>query len=215
MRTKADGGPGVAGRSYGGKTPLERDSARRVRLHEAALDLFSAQGFAVTTIDAMCARARVSTLHFYQMFKDKEALLGQVYDLAVGKCIQRNRAAYEQTRGQPLSERVGTAYVAYLSPMIADPRVARIVFVSAVGVSPAMARKQETFREAVNASFVRAAGAGKDLNEADLTRLRYQGLALVGASETIVHDWVINPENHTVAQLEQMVGSIATLLTAN
>ncbi|MDQ2851203.1 MAG: TetR/AcrR family transcriptional regulator [Actinomycetota bacterium] len=79
MRTKAHQGPeahrglgAAVGRSYGGKTSLERDSARRVRLHKAALDLFSAQGFAATTIDAMCARARVSTLHFYQMFKDKE-----------------------------------------------------------------------------------------------------------------------------------------------
>ncbi len=84
-------------------------------------------------------------------------------------------------------------------PMIADPRVARMVFVCAAGVSPAMTRRQEAFWEAVTASFVREVGADRDLSEADLKRLRYQGLALAGASETIVHDWLIHPENHTVA----------------
>ncbi len=78
MTTEARQGPEATVRSYRGTTPLERDSDWQVRLHEAALDLFSVQGFAATTIADVGSCARVSTRTFYQKFKDKEALFGEV-----------------------------------------------------------------------------------------------------------------------------------------
>lgn len=212
MTTPTRDRPDVPGRSYSGKTAQQRDSERRIRLHDAALDLFGSKSFAATTVEELCGRAKVSTRHFYQIYDNKEALFGEVYELAVDRSLERIETALDRTKGQPAVERVAPVYLACVSPMIEDPRVARLVFVSVVGVSPALDRKRNAFRDALVSHFCNAATAGKDLSEAAMTRLRFNGLALAGATATIAYDWVLRPEGQTVAQLEETLASIALTL---
>lgn len=215
MTTHAQDRTEAAGRSYSGKTAQQRDSERRARLQEAALDLFGSQSFATTTVEELCGRAKVSTRHFYQIYDNKEALFAELYQMATDRSIEQSQAAYDRTKGLPIAERVGLAYLACVTPMIEDPRVARMVFVSAVGISPTLELKRAEFRDALIASFCKEAGTGTDLSDAELTWLRYRGMALAGATATIVYDWVVRSESETVTELEEMLSSIAVSLTAS
>jgi AcrR family transcriptional regulator len=67
-------------RVYGKKNADERVLERRERLLDAALELFSKQGYANTTIEALCAESKVTTRHFYQLFDGREALLLALYN---------------------------------------------------------------------------------------------------------------------------------------
>lgn len=134
--------------------------------------------------------------------------------MATGRSLERSQTAYDETEGRPLAERVGSAYMACVTPMIEDPRVARMVFVSAVGISSMLERKREAFRDALIESFCKEAGEGMDLSAADRTWLRYRGVALAGATATIVYDWVMRADFESVGELEEMLASIAVSLTA-
>ena len=57
-------------------TQEERSERSRALILDAALDLFSHQGYRATSIRDIAARASVSTGSVYHHFKDKEALFG-------------------------------------------------------------------------------------------------------------------------------------------
>ena len=74
-------------RRYSGRSVEEWKAARRERLLEAALELFGTDGYPATSVERLCALAKVSTRHFYHEFQNKEAVLlavhAQVIELAL------------------------------------------------------------------------------------------------------------------------------------
>lgn len=67
-------------RAYGGVAAEQRAEERKARLLAAALELFARQGYARTTIEALCTEAKVTARHFYQLFDSREAILRALYD---------------------------------------------------------------------------------------------------------------------------------------
>lgn len=67
--------------------------ARRQAILEAAIDLFLAQGFAATTLDAIAAQAGVAKGTIYLYFADKEALFRALVQDRVGPVIGEAEAA--------------------------------------------------------------------------------------------------------------------------
>lgn len=202
----------VTGRPYSGKTAPQRDFERRERLLEAGLNLFGSKSFAKTTVEELCGRAKVSTRHFYQTYDNKEGLFADVYDAATTGSSDRTQAALAATRGKPIVERITPAYLAYVSPMIEDPRIARIIFVSIIGISPTLESKRLAFREQLVTLICNEAAQTSELSADTALQLRFRALALAGATSTIIYDWVLQPGAQTVAQLQQALASITTLL---
>ncbi len=66
-------------RSYGGKEARTRTAERRDKLVVAAIRLFGGQGFAATSIDAVCAEAGLTKRYFYESFSSSEDLLIAAY----------------------------------------------------------------------------------------------------------------------------------------
>ena len=75
----------TAKRVYAKKNAEDRVLERRERLLQAALELFATQGYANTTIEALCSEAKVTTRHFYQVFAGREELLLALYDQIVNE----------------------------------------------------------------------------------------------------------------------------------
>jgi AcrR family transcriptional regulator len=73
-----------AKRAY--RSPLREEQARRTRqaVVAAARDLFLADGYAATTMQAVAARAGVATDTVYHVFKTKRGLLKSVLDVTIG-----------------------------------------------------------------------------------------------------------------------------------
>ena len=128
------GGP-AQGRAWRGQSPQERREARRRRLLDAALELFGTDGYAATSLTALCAQAGVSPRHFYELYPGREPLLADLYD---GIVLETARLVDEACAGAPLSvsARIRTGLAAAIAHQTDDPRRARILRVEAVGVSP-------------------------------------------------------------------------------
>jgi len=135
------------GRRYAGEDPAERTARRRQQFVEAGLALFGSVGYRKASVRELCRHAQLTDRYFYESFAGTEDLLVAVY----GECIARIRAA--------VVTRVASAPVAGAETVleraldgfygcIEDARLARIVWLEVLGVSPR-----------VDAVYTRAASA--------------------------------------------------------
>jgi AcrR family transcriptional regulator len=123
-----------AGQRYGGRTADERRAERRERLLDAGLELFGTQGYASTSIEALCAATRLNPRYFYESFRTREALLRAVYDRHMEHLAQTVAAALQDAPLDPRG-RVEVGLRAFVETQLADHRNARITYLEIVGVS--------------------------------------------------------------------------------
>ena len=177
------------GRPYRGLAPEDRRAQRRERLLEAALDLFAADGYAVTRIDALCRRAGVTTRHFYELFPSREDLLLALYDRITHEHLAGVAAALEGDPGA-FDATVRRAVHAGLGAWAADERRARLAFVEVVGVSERVEDHRlatiEVYARTVAGALQRAADAGTLPSGEFAWRAR----AIVGAVIEVIVLWL-------------------------
>lgn len=192
----------VAGRVYGGQTAAARRAERRERMLAAGLELFGTAGWAGASVERLCAEAAVATRSFYEEFASREALLLAVYSRVLTDATAAVAAALEAT-GQVLEQRVPAGVSAYVDFVTADPRRARVVHreVRVAGVLEEQRRAGflsfALFVEREATRIGTRAGAG-----------RLTALALAGAVNELLIDWVAEPEPQ-----RQPVGPLTQELT--
>lgn len=166
-------------RPYGGRGPEQRKQDRRERLLDAGLDLFGTIGYAQTSIERLCARAGVTTRHFYEEFGSREALLKAVYDRVVARSRQSVLEALAAAPEPPRARLVGLE--AFLHAWLDDPRCGRVGSIEIVGVSPALERHRRAaihaFADIIEHEYRRRARAGY-LKDRDY---RIAAIAMTGA----------------------------------
>lgn len=115
-------------RTYRGLSAQERVAERRERVLAAAFHRFGTRGYPATTIDLLCADAKISTRAFYQCFEGREAVLGALFDQIVTEAMHSVRAALDAA-GDSAPDLVRAGLCAYIDYMVADDRRARIAHV--------------------------------------------------------------------------------------
>ena len=115
-------------RTYRGMSARERVAERKERVLAAAFDRFGTKGYPSTTIDLLCADARISTRAFYQCFDGREAVLSAVYNGIVDEAMTTVRVALGEA-GEAPRDLVRAGLCAYIRYMITDERRARIAHV--------------------------------------------------------------------------------------
>lgn len=138
-----------ARRGYAGQTAAELQQQRQQRLLDAALGLFGTQGYAATNTEQLCRQAKVTTRHFYEVFKDKEALLLHLFDQLMRDTLAQVSVALLSSTA-PMSERLHEVLQAFVHAQLDDPRRARITTIEILGVSQAA----EAHRQQVIDQFV-------------------------------------------------------------
>jgi AcrR family transcriptional regulator len=214
MRTAAfsDEAVAVAGRSYGGRSAAERDAERRTKLLAAALEVIGTQGYPAATVERICTQAGVSTRHFYLLYATKEDAFIDVYGELMAQSYEQALIAFGDGPGRPMAERVAAALIAYLGPMFADPRVARLAFVEIMGVSPRVEELRISFRERLIELVVREGSAAVKRGEIAKRDFRFAALALVGAANAIVYDWMIAAKRPSARDMENALANLALAL---
>lgn len=186
-------------RPWRGMTPDERQRDRRRRLLDAALEEFGTAGFRATTVGAICARAHLTNRYFYEHFTDREAALRALYDELLARALDVTTAALHSR--ETFTDQVMAALDAYLGFAMADPRRPRVISVESVGVSPAMEEHRRAARHTIadllDAAYARGAAAGHLVDRP----FRKQALALVGAANELVIDWVLGDRSQDAAQV--------------
>jgi AcrR family transcriptional regulator len=181
------------GQRYGGRTSEERRAERRERLLDAGLELFGTQGYANTSIEALCAATRLNPRYFYESFATREALLRTVYDRHMEHLARTVSAALEDAPLDPRG-RVEVGLRAFVETQLADDRNVRITYLEIVGVSVEL----ERHRRAVLRGFAR-------LLEQEADRVAATGaiprrdrgltaLALGGAVDGLLADCLTNDD---------------------
>jgi AcrR family transcriptional regulator len=199
-------------RRYGGQSAEERDHARLLRLRAAALDLFGTTGYQSTSIGRVCSTASVSTRHFYQRFSSKEELLLDLYGAITAEAYAAVGHSLTATAGLGYGHRLEAAVRAYLGPVLADPRTARIAFVEIVGVSPRMEQQRLDFRATIVALVEEEGRQAVDRGEISPRDLRFLALSLSGAINVVVHDWMLQRTRVSARRLEDQLSTLAVHL---
>lgn len=118
--------------SRGRRTQQERSGATTAELLAAARELFAAEGYAGTSLDAVCLRAGVSKGALYHHFRNKEALFHAVYAAEEARIAEAVAAAYLAVMDRDRWDAVRAGCEAYLV-MCLDPGVQRITLLDPPG----------------------------------------------------------------------------------
>lgn len=178
------------GRPYRGMSSEERLADRRERLMAAAYTLYCDPGFPETTIERLCAAARISNRAFYECFSGREELMEAVHD----RCVQESLASVAKSVAQApdsLLERIRAGIGGYIGYVTEDRRRARLMHleVRRAGGCLTKAREQALagFFEAVEiispGDPALAGPAGNDR--------RLLALGVIGAIQELLTEWVL------------------------
>lgn len=201
-------------RRYSGRSVDEWKAARRERLLDAALELFGTEGYPATSVERLCAQAKVSTRHFYHEFQNKEAVLLAVHAQVIELAVRSTGEALAATKDAPVEERIVAAVDGYLQTIMADLRRARVSFVEVVGASPAVEEQRIAFRELLISSVVGVGDTAVARGEITRKDFRFLGLSFMGAVNTVVYDWMLTdprpPEEEVQAALRNLAVALMT-----
>src|SRR5579859_922615 len=126
-----------------------RRVGRRERLLEAALDLFTRQGYHDTSVDHIVAAARTSKSAFYVFFGSKEDCLRELLRVEGGALIEAVTTASSHAQDHRESLRLGIR--TFVQVCHRRRPLARLLVVESIGISPAV----EEVRHDIQGRFAR------------------------------------------------------------
>jgi len=186
----------------------QRRAERRQRLLEAALGLFTTVGYRQTKIVQICADAGVSTRNFYEEFAGKEQMLLTLHDLINSAALDRVRTALAALDSDDVVTRISLLLDAFVASVTADPRLPRLNYVEAVGVSEDLERQHQEwvtrwadFIEA-EARHAAAHGVAPDRD------YRLTAIGLVGAITGLLREWQAHQPPWPVADIAAEIRSL-------
>jgi len=197
-----------------GRTLEERRQERREALLAAALEVFGTKGYGASSIEEICRRAYVSSRDFYAEFANREALfnaLGELLTIRVYRALTQVEVPDGPATDLPRT-RARIAQLVHV--LVDDPRVARIAIVESVGIS----EEHESRRRAAHrlyADWIQGyVGAEMAAKGVDGPQRRALALALVGAVNELIVDWIHTPvpERCTVDELIDLITEVASVL---
>jgi len=148
---------------------------------DAAVQMFSINGYHETSMDAIAAQAEISKPMLYLYYGSKEELFGACLDRELARFVETVRAGIDFTR--PAKDLLRTAVVAFLS-YIDENRASWIVLYTQATSSQAFAHTVREGREQIIDLVGRLLQAGTRNPEPD-TDFDMMAVALVGAGEAV------------------------------
>ena len=189
----------------------------RQQLLDAGLELFGVQGYAHTTVDALCEEAGVPEEVFREEYDSLEGLLIALHSRVTtnGMRAAENVQLAEDIDECGPQERVRRLFDAYVEAVTRDPREARVTFVEVLGVSPAVDEHCRRWRDAwvefYAAATERAVGRGEAVN----TDHRADVIVMVNTIHELMAHHSRRPRRARAADVSGELTYLAlTLLTA-
>lgn len=178
-----------AGRMYAGQPVEDRQRQRRARFLESGLTVFARDGYANSSVGAICKDAGLSSRQFYEEFTGRESLLLELYDKIDRECrVAVTRALDDHVDGNAI-ELIDAGVRAYIESIGTDYRRARVALVEVVGAGP----KVEKFRAEMRGTWGSIlSGAAQDAalqGEIPGGDYEVRMLAIMGAVNYVVDDW--------------------------
>ncbi|MEV8637077.1 TetR/AcrR family transcriptional regulator [Streptosporangium sp. NPDC051023] len=165
----------------------ERLAERRERLIAAAYTLYSDPGFPETTIEKLCAAARISNRAFYECFSGRNELMQALHDRCVQETLASVAKAVEQAP-DTLFSRVEAGLAGYITFVTEDRRRARIMHLEVRRAGDCLT----TSRQKAVKAFTKIIEANIfDLPDTIEANRHLLSLGLIGAIQELLIEWVL------------------------
>ncbi|MCW2882975.1 MAG: putative transcriptional regulator, TetR family [Sphaerisporangium sp.] len=177
----------ATGRDYRGMTAEQRLADRRERLQTAAYTLFAGAGFTATTIERLCAAARISNRAFYECFTGREDLMRAVYD----RCVEETLVAVSKAiagASPDLDSRIHAGIGEYITFVTRDARRARIMHLEVRRAGDILAVHRQRAVTGFAQIIEQTLG---DLPGGLPARTHLLALGMVGAIQELLIEWVL------------------------
>jgi AcrR family transcriptional regulator len=168
-------------------TAAERLADRKERLMTAAYTLFANPGFHSTTIERLCATARISNRAFYECFSGREDLMRAVYN----RCVDDTLAAVSSAiyrAPQTTDDRITAGVEEYIRFVTRDVRRARVMHLEVRRAGDVLTIPRQ---RAVTEFKQMIAGSATDLPDGQAADLDLLALGLIGAITELLIEWVM------------------------
>lgn len=186
----------------------QRQDERRRLLLDAALELFGTRGYANTSIELLCQTAAIGTNSFYELYPNKEAVMVGLYDQVTSRLRHLVAEAYVAHRDD--IDPVRPLVSAFVHGAADDPRVARVAFVEAAGISANVEehrrRTRNDFVEGLQAIGTDLRQVASGVSPAQVEARpgpspRRNAVAIVGAIIEMTLDWLLNDDPDPIERL--------------
>ena len=200
------------GRLIRGLDADERRAERREQLLDTALDLFAANGYINTTIEQICSTAFVGTKSFYEVFENREACYLALLKRTSERLEADMMAVAQQDVGNE-KQALPSLISAFAHGLVDDPRVAKVTFGIAAGISSTVERQRRTNRRWAAGFLV---GIWDRYDEvparepADKRMRRAVAIGLVGGLFDLISDWLLDADLKSAEQLETLIDDMTT-----
>jgi TetR/AcrR family fatty acid metabolism transcriptional regulator len=189
------------------RPPAGADPRKRRRILDAAVRTFGRRGFHEARIAEIAAAAKVAEGTVYLYFRNKEDLLGVVFDESMDEVLEKGRALARSKA--PAGDRL-TALVDLHLKFIGSDRDLASVFQIELRRS---ARLVERFSRSKLVEYFRLLG---DVLRDGIARGEFRrGLdpklavrILFGAADEILSEWLLSGEKKPIADARQLVGTL-------
>jgi AcrR family transcriptional regulator len=179
---------------------------QRARLIAAAIEVVDEVGYQQLTVGKIVARSRVSRKTFYDAFEDREDCFCAAFDSVID--LARSRIEQAIPKRGDWRERLRAAVRELLRLMDAEPGLARLCVVDALGASEAALRRRARVLAEL-AGFLEtgfSSDGGEETEEEPL-----YACALIGGVCSVVHERILT---ETERPLEELVGPAMYLITS-
>ena len=133
-------------------------AGQRERILAATEQLIAEKGAAATTIEAIVKEAGVSSVTFYEHFKNKEECFVAAFEKAVGELSAEVRGSVPAET--PWADQVRAGLSALLAAIDAEPARARLCFVEAQKGGPRMRARYDEALDAAAGALADPLGQG-------------------------------------------------------
>lgn len=174
---------------YAGQPVEDRQRQRRARFLESGLTVFARDGYANSSVGAICKDAGLSSRQFYEEFTGRESLLLELYEHIDRESREAVAATIAEHSDASAIDIIDAAVRAYIESIGRDPRKARVALVEVVGAGPKVEKFRLELRRAWGALLASAAEDAALHGEIPPGDYEMRVLAIIGAVNYVVDAW--------------------------
>jgi len=195
------------GRRIRGLDAEQRAEQRRALLLDAALESFARDGYAGTSIEALCQAAYVGNKAFYEHFSTKEACYLELLQRNTHNIVQQIIAVLDHAADDDEATATRQILTAFATALLDDPRIAAVTFGQSGGISPTIERQRRANRRQA-AAIVLAAWQRFDSEPLD-ARAGTMAVAVIGGLFDLISD-VLDRADHapTAADIDALAAQM-------
>ncbi|PXX65150.1 TetR family transcriptional regulator [Nocardia tenerifensis] len=174
---------------YAGQPVEDRQRQRRARFLESGLTVFARDGYANSSVGAICKDAGLSSRQFYEEFTGRESLLLELYEQIDRESRDAVAKSLESKADASALEIIDASVRAYVESIGSDPRKARVALVEVVGAGPKVEKFRLELRRVWGSLLAGAAEDAALQGEIPTGDYEMRVLAIIGAVNYVVDSW--------------------------